>query len=60
MKHALRQGEEELRGKELATSERIEELLATVRRQSSGYQPPTSNLVDSGTLGQVTGRGVVA
>lgn len=60
MKHALRQGEEDLRGKDLATRERIEELLATVRRESSGYQPPTSNLLDSHNSGQVTWRGVLS
>lgn len=59
MKHALRQGQEELRGKDLATRERIEELLATVRRESAGCQPSASNLVDSYTLGQVTWRGVI-
>lgn len=35
VKHALRQGEEELRGKDLASRERIEELLATVRQESA-------------------------
>lgn len=35
MKHALRQGEEELRGKDLASREKIEELLVTVRQQSA-------------------------
>ncbi len=35
MKHALRQGKEELRGKDLASHEQIEELLATVRQESS-------------------------
>ena len=53
VKHALRQGEEELRGKDLATREQIEELLVTVRRESSGCQPPTSNLIDGFTSGQV-------
>ncbi|CAM9541704.1 unnamed protein product [Ectocarpus fasciculatus] len=35
VQHALRQGEEELRGKDLASRERIEELLATVRQESA-------------------------
>lgn len=35
MKHALRQSEEELRGKDLASRERIEELLVTVRQESA-------------------------
>lgn len=35
VKHALRQGEEELRGKDLANRERIEELLAIVRQESA-------------------------
>lgn len=35
MKHALRQGEEELRGKDLASREKIEELLVVVRQQSA-------------------------
>lgn len=39
MKHALRQGEHELRGKQLASRERIEELLVTVRQESAGLLP---------------------
>lgn len=35
MKHALRRGEEELRGKELASQDKIEELLITVRQKSA-------------------------
>lgn len=35
MKHALRQGEQDLRGKDLASREKIEELLVTVRQQSA-------------------------
>lgn len=35
VKHALRQGEEELRGKDLASREKIEELLATVHQHSA-------------------------
>ncbi|CAM9848209.1 unnamed protein product [Sphacelaria rigidula] len=40
VKHALRQGEHELRGKQLASRERIEELLVTVRQESAGLLPP--------------------
>lgn len=43
VKHALRQGKEELRGKDLASHEKIEELLATVRQESaSGSRCATS------------------
>eukprot|EP00752_Nemacystus_decipiens_P012095 g10722.t1 len=35
VKHALRQGKEELRGKGLASQDKIEELLVTVRQQSA-------------------------
>eukprot|EP00903_Cladosiphon_okamuranus_P008368 g8046.t1 len=35
VKHALRLGEEELQGKDLASREKIEELLVTVRQQSA-------------------------
>lgn len=38
MIHALRQSEEELRGKDLASREKIEELLANVRRESASFQ----------------------
>lgn len=40
VKHALRESERELRGKELAPRERIEELLAAVRRETAGLLPP--------------------
>lgn len=42
VKHALRQGEEELRGKPLASREKIDELLGAVRRELAGQRASRS------------------
>ncbi|CAM9571414.1 unnamed protein product, partial [Scytosiphon promiscuus] len=54
VKHALRQGKEELRGKDLASRERIKELLITVRQESAadsrcvdGPPPQGSGTIDA-------------
>lgn len=59
MKHVLRQSEEELKGKELASRERIENLVATVRLESAGLLPTGDDgghNRDVGTFDQVNDR----
>lgn len=46
----LRQSQQELRGEELASEDKIVELLATVRRESTGT-PHVSTNVDTGRVG---------
>lgn len=52
MKHALRRSEEELRGKDLASHEAIEELLTLVRRDATATNRDRGKNEDSGTIGR--------
>lgn len=50
--HALRRSEEELRGKDLASREGIEELLTLIRRDATATNHDRGRNEDSGTIGR--------